>query len=148
MFFLVFHVGFSPQVVFIRIYTFPVDSMLTEFAKQHITWCTEVIRKLLSSAFWRPTLPASRAAASTCLHCLGGGWKYLWSDVRLVPRMCLTIYSAFFVQLCDSVCDSEITEIMGPYISVCVCQRQPTPWSSNMQTAEEEEAAATPKQTQ
>ncbi len=46
LFFLVFH------MVFASIYTFPIDSMLTELAKQCITWCMEVIWELLGSVFW------------------------------------------------------------------------------------------------
>lgn len=33
----VFHTGFRPQEVFAHIYMFLVDTVLTEFAKQHIT---------------------------------------------------------------------------------------------------------------
>ncbi len=49
VFFLVFLMGFRPQVVFARIYTFPINSMLREF---HIIWRTEVVWKLLVSVFW------------------------------------------------------------------------------------------------
>lgn len=80
-------------------------------------------------------LPASQEAASTCWHCLRGGWECLWSDARAVPCisepqeissldkhlsfsqksefqlrdiLCLTTDSAFTGQLCDSSRDSII----------------------------------------
>lgn len=45
------HMGFRPQVVLALIYTFTINIMLTELAKQHITWIIEVIWKLLITVF-------------------------------------------------------------------------------------------------
>lgn len=56
----VFHTGFRQEVVFAHIYMFLVDIVLTEFSKQHITWCTEVIWKLLGSVFWGKKFPQNR----------------------------------------------------------------------------------------
>lgn len=43
--------AFSPEMVAARVYTFLNNMMLTEFAKQQMTWRKEVIWKLLSSVF-------------------------------------------------------------------------------------------------
>lgn len=48
--FLVFHTDFRSWVV-ARIYTFPVNIVLTEFSKQLITRSIEVTRKVFSSVF-------------------------------------------------------------------------------------------------
>lgn len=51
--FLFFYMGFRPQEVLAHIYIFPIDTMRTEFAIQHIMWRIEVVWKLLSLAvFW------------------------------------------------------------------------------------------------
>lgn len=44
--------GFILQVVFAHIYTFSVDIMSTEFARQNTTGRIEVNPKLLGSVFW------------------------------------------------------------------------------------------------
>lgn len=43
---------FQTASCFAGIYTFPIDVRLTDFATQHITWCTEVIQSLLHSVLW------------------------------------------------------------------------------------------------
>lgn len=48
----VFHVTFTPLMVFTHIYMFPVVISLTELAKQHITRCVKVIPKLPDFVFW------------------------------------------------------------------------------------------------
>lgn len=48
---LIFHMDFRPQVTLALIYIFPIDMMLTEFARQRIKWLTEVVLKLLCSVF-------------------------------------------------------------------------------------------------
>lgn len=61
--FLVYHMAFRAHVAFVHISTFPINIIVTEFAKQHTTGCTEVIQKLLSSV--------SQMTTSTQLCCLG-----------------------------------------------------------------------------
>lgn len=53
---------FRPQVFFVRIYMFPVDVLLTEFAKQHFTRRIEVLQKALSSVF----LPKQQVSKFFC----------------------------------------------------------------------------------
>lgn len=45
--FIDFHTSFRLQVVSTHIYTMPIYNMLTEFAILPITWCIEVVQKLL-----------------------------------------------------------------------------------------------------
>lgn len=90
VFSLICHMGFRPQVVFALIYIFTIDIMLTELAKQHITWIIEVIWKLLIAVFWGKwrvllffllvgSLLLTQAATLSCWHCLGGERERLWN---------------------------------------------------------------------
>lgn len=49
--FLYFSYGVTLQAVFARVNKMPIDIVLTVIAMQHITWRTQVIRKLLGFAF-------------------------------------------------------------------------------------------------
>ncbi len=94
---LIFHMGFRLRVVFACIFTFPIDSMLTEFSKQHITWRVKVIRKPLGFVF------CGKRWISVFLLAL------LTPPVRFrdIPRS--TICSVFIGQFRDSV----ISELKG-----------------------------------
>lgn len=84
--------GFWLHMVITPIYLFPVALMLAEFAIQHITWCDEVIPKMVSIVFWVlvvclfvfSTLPAWPGALS-CLNCPGEGQECLQSDAWVLP---------------------------------------------------------------
>ncbi len=68
------------------------------------------------------TLPESRTASSTCLHCLEGcrsvceEWVVPCISDQFHDVACLTIDSIFTGQFCVSVCESVNMEIMEPLI--------------------------------
>lgn len=86
---LVFHMGSRLQVVFSHYKRFPNNTMLTEFAKQHLTWWTEVVQKLLSSVFrgkeWVSQFFVFFLLAA--LHCFGEQRGCFESDARAVPHI-------------------------------------------------------------
>lgn len=93
-FFLVFHIGFRPQVVSARIDTLPIDIMLPEFAispGSHLkTAQLSILGRLMSSILFWPTL-TTRVAASTYLNCLERGKSvckvtHRWSPALATPQ--------------------------------------------------------------
>lgn len=83
-----FQKGFRLQVVFARIYTFPNDIMLTEFAVQLITWRIKVAGKRYSSVFWRfVVFFVDFAGFSGAQFVVLAGWECLWSEAQVVPHV-------------------------------------------------------------
>lgn len=86
--FLVLDMGFTPQVVFVHIYTFPIDTVDRTANTLHI----EVIQKLLSYVFWGVS-DAFRGLFADFAGFLGARFNMLAlfgvlvSDVRVVSHI-------------------------------------------------------------
>lgn len=97
--------GFRPQEVFARINTFPNDTMLVEFARQHVI-CDVMHR--WSHALAKP----QQSSPQTEMFILLPKTKSQSSNGQFLDIPCLPIGSVFTDRFRNSVCDSVIAKII------------------------------------